>query len=616
MASAVALSRGVISSHLDRGLLPPVGNAVFKVLGLKTLEEGKKFRLAVEDGLSRYNRGLIVVGEGVDGDLFMPEKGDVVDFGHEDNQMLETQGRKIWMVVKYNVLSANPVTPSPSSGNRANVTPTTSGTAASAPRTPGKRGRDGSPGEGPSSNRRQAEAAKRSLFSPNNSASSRNAFAPVVTATHKVRDLNPYQNKHTVRVVAWSPEIRDVSTSRWQGKIFNVTLHDETGDIKATAFGDPAERFERLLKDGVTYFVSNAQVRAIREQRYNNTSHSYELCLNQNTTVHEDRRRDQQALPKRHYQFVSLSEISGRSDRDTLDVLAVAIDGGQLREVNSRNSGRTLKKREVSIVDRHAETTLTLWNEKAEAFDGTGKVVAVKGAQISEWNGAKTLSLSFNGSVEIEPDLPAAEGLLKWYQESGKSLLARQGPDMASASGDVITLEEARSDFLSASSGETARFYTVEVSLTSINTDTMSYKACPEDGCSKKLQEVGDDVYKCAKCGRAGPDFNVRYVLRLSVADCLGSAWATAFDESGRVLLGASAADMEAERVRDLDAFARRISEATFSLFLLRVSLKREMYNDEQRIKWTVVSAAPASRTDADRVARLKKNVKALQGAN
>ncbi len=79
----VSVSRGVVSSHLKRGLLPPEDRAVFRVLGTKELDGNtseQKFRLAVTDGEAKFTAALIVLDSQDEGGIFLPEKDDVVDF--------------------------------------------------------------------------------------------------------------------------------------------------------------------------------------------------------------------------------------------------------------------------------------------------------------------------------------------------------------------------------------------------------------------------------------------------------------------------------------------------------------------------------------------------------
>ena len=46
---------------------------------------------------------------------------------------------------------------------------------------------------------------------------------------------------------------------------------------------------------------------------------------------------------------------------------------------------------------------VTLWDDKAEDFQGDKKNVLIKGGKINEWNGQKSVSTSFNSTCEIDP---------------------------------------------------------------------------------------------------------------------------------------------------------------------------------------------------------------------
>lgn len=89
-----------------------------------------------------------------------------------------------------------------------------------------------------------------------------------------------------------------------------------------------------------------------------------------------------------------------------------------------------------------------------------------------------------------------------------------------------------------------AKYFVADVYFTHLATDRMAYKACSEEACRRKVQELDSGRYKCAKCGRVGADFNYRYLLRGTFADATDSAWFTAFDEAAAELLGAPASEM------------------------------------------------------------------------
>lgn len=59
---------------------------------------------------------------------------------------------------------------------------------------------------------------------------------------------------------------------------------------------------------------------------------------------------------------------------------------------------------------------MTLWGTQAEEFDGsTQPVVAIKGGRISEFGGAKSISLVSSSVLNINPDIGEAHKLRGWF---------------------------------------------------------------------------------------------------------------------------------------------------------------------------------------------------------
>ena len=56
--------------------------------------------------------------------------------------------------------------------------------------------------------------------------------------------------------------------------------------------------------------------------------------------------------------------------------------------------------------------TLTLWEKMAVEFNHNGRVIAIKGFKVGEWNQVKNLSLGFY--YEVEPDNARVEDLIAW----------------------------------------------------------------------------------------------------------------------------------------------------------------------------------------------------------
>src|SRR6202012_3642231 len=105
-----------------------------------------------------------------------------------------------------------------------------------------------------------------------------------------IDSLTPYNHKYTIRgrVVSKSP-IKSWHNQNGEGRLFSVTLADETGDIRATAFSsvgnDIFDGWYALLPVGSVYTVSAPCSVKFAKKQFNNTKHDYELTFESATKV-------------------------------------------------------------------------------------------------------------------------------------------------------------------------------------------------------------------------------------------------------------------------------------------------------------------------------------------
>ena len=206
---------------------------------------------------------------------------------------------------------------------------------------------------------RAPSGARRSLFGEEATRRARDAWKdasadPITKATYRIKDLNPYQNKYTILArVTHKGALVERNTSRWSGFVFDVTLEDESGDIRAAAFGERAEKFHPMLEEGKSYYVSHAKVGVIKNKKYNNTSHEYELTFDQNTVIKECAN----APSLRRAASVNLTpmkEVRNKSGDEVVNILGYCKSVGNLFDGVSR-SGKRYKKRDIFLVDAEDE---------------------------------------------------------------------------------------------------------------------------------------------------------------------------------------------------------------------------------------------------------------------
>jgi replication factor A1 len=111
------------------------------------------------------------------------------------------------------------------------------------------------------------------------------------SSVYPIEGLSPYQNNWTIKArVTQKSEMKTWSNQRGEGKLFNVTLMDETGEIRATAFNMVADDLYPLLEEGKVYYISKGRVN-LAKKKFSNLSNDYELGLEKNTEIEEVRRR-------------------------------------------------------------------------------------------------------------------------------------------------------------------------------------------------------------------------------------------------------------------------------------------------------------------------------------
>lgn len=102
-----------------------------------------------------------------------------------------------------------------------------------------------------------------------------------------IEGLSPYQNNWTIKArVTQKSDIKTWSNSRGEGKLFNVTLMDDSGEIRATGFNAVVDDLYPLFEEGKVYYLSKARVN-LAKKKFSNVNNDYELGLEKNTEIEE-----------------------------------------------------------------------------------------------------------------------------------------------------------------------------------------------------------------------------------------------------------------------------------------------------------------------------------------
>lgn len=95
-----------------------------------------------------------------------------------------------------------------------------------------------------------------------------------------------------------------------------------------------------------------------------------------------------------------------------------------------------------------------------------------------------------------------------------------------------------------------------------------------------------------------------------NLADFGDNQWVTCFQETAEVLLGHSAETLGQLRDTDEAAFDEVFQKANFTTHIFKNRVKLETYNDESRVKVTVMDVQPVDHREYSR--RLLSNIRKL----
>lgn len=425
-----------------------------------------------------------------------------------------------------------------------------------------------------------------------------------------IASLNPYQSKWTIRArVTNKSGIRTWSNSRGDGKLFSMEMVDESGEIRATGFNQEVDKFFTLVEVGKVYYVSKCSLK-IANKQYTSVKNDYEMTLNGESSIIPC--EDSCDVPMVQCDFVSIDDLENKEKDSIVDVIGVCKTVDDVTRLTTKTN-REVSKRTVSMMDMSGKVvTVTLWGEEAEKFDGSGQpILAIKGAKLSDFGG-RSLSASFSSTLMINPDIPEAYKLRGWYDKVGHTMEGQSLTEVKTGSGggstNWKTLSDVKTEHLG--HGEKADYFTCIATIVFLRKENCLYQACPSQDCNKKVVDQQNGMYRCEKCDKEFPNFKYRLILSANIADYADNQWVTCFQESAEAILGQNAAYLGQLKDSNEAAFDEIFQQANFNTFIFRSRVKLETYNDESRIKASVMEVKPVDHRDYSK--RLIMNIRKL----
>lgn len=416
--------------------------------------------------------------------------------------------------------------------------------------------------------------------------------------------LNPYQGRWTIKArVTAKGELRRFHNAKGEGKVFHFDLLDaEGGEIRVTCFNNIADQFHERIELGNVYLISKGSLKAA-QRSFNHLKNEWEIFLENSSTVERCFEEDN-AIPFQQFDFRPISEIESMEGNTMVDIIGVVVSINPSATIMRKNGTET-QKRSLQLRDTSGRSVeVTIWgsfcsNEGQQLQDlcdsGHCPVLAVKAGRVSDFSGKSVGTIS-SSQLLVNPNLPQAIEVKEWFEQVGKNMtslsISREG-----ASGTRVDMRKSVSQIKDEGLGRSEKpdWIALKATISYIKTDTFCYTACPlpigDRQCNKKVINNGDGTWRCDRCDKAVAECDYRYLLSVQVQDHTGVTWITAFQEAGEEIMGVSAKELYMWKQDESLKYGELIQKLLFSQHLFKLKVKEENYNDEQRVKSTVVKS-------------------------
>lgn len=424
-----------------------------------------------------------------------------------------------------------------------------------------------------------------------------------------ISHLNPYQGRWTIKSrVTTKSELRRYNSPRGEGKVFSFDLLDsDKGEIRVTCFNAVADQFYSQITPGTIYYISKGNLKPA-QKNFNHLKNDFEIHLESTSTIQPC--FDDKSIPNVNFDFRSIDAIESIEINSIIDIIGVvtSISGASpiLKKNGTETHKRTLTLNDMSgLSGRNVE--VTLWGNfctsegtqlQSMLDSGLKPILAIKSARVGDFGG-KCIGTISSSQLCIDYDGKEAHELKNWFDKEGGNMISKPiSKDMSSLVGKIDvrkTISQIKDESLGRS--EKPDWITIIAMISFIKTDPFCYTACPlmfgDRQCSKKVNNNGDGNWHCDRCDQSFPECDYRYIFQFQIQDHTGLTWVSTFQEAGEQIVGVSAKELYLLKHEHADdvKFAGIIRGILFNKYSFKLKIKEETYNDETRLKLTVIKA-------------------------
>jgi hypothetical protein len=409
----------------------------------------------------------------------------------------------------------------------------------------------------------------------------------------KISTLTAGQSEFILKaVVKTRNEPKSFNTAKGNStSVMNLVIADDTDEIQVSLWGPLVERYKDQVKLGSVCLFSEGEVR--KANKFNQSKNPLEISFSSKGEIFVCAATETIAVKER-FTFVKVGDIQKKDIGSTVDLVGYVSAVGELKEITLKN-GEAKPKQEVKIKDdSNYEIPVNLWGTfQGQSELAVGDLVSISNLIVSEFKGRQ---LNSKAQTKISKTLPEnnprVEEVRRWGGAGGEQVksLTIDGPKKVEYITTIAHLKEQTQDMYQDFSK--AEFCIVAyVSQTGSN---FYYDKCPQADCYKKVQSEykssGEIYYTCTVHGTARSAPVPRFIGNIKVTDHTDSIFLNySTDYTGEVIFGKSAVEVK-QLTSDPEAVQEYMKKRINKKFTFKVTVKRESYNNEDRVKYGVKS--------------------------
>jgi len=406
-----------------------------------------------------------------------------------------------------------------------------------------------------------------------------------------------------------------------EGKLFSADLIDSKGnETRACFFGAAVDIFYDMLQERQIFSFSGGRAKK-GDKRY--CKFDFEITFDEKATITP--LQDDGDVPQMVYEFRNLSDLADIAPGETVDVAVIVAQVDPASEIALKAGGTKMRQNVTLVDDSGASCRLTLWGEFCETAWLADTVALLKNVKVSDFGGRSLNTLAGTAVALGDQALASnarAAALVEWYQHQGASALQAARPlSSAGGSAPAQTIDEMKADAMQLEAAgapgqgnqqQQQKYHTVvPATITFIPHDKAPfYNACPfevpdekNEGkmrlCNKKMDDSSGGW--CCAADHRCQEPKARWIAQFQIADHTGSAYVSSFDEIGQKILGCEASEAarlwqereQSEMSEGASEWERMFKRALWKRCRLRLKSRKEVWNDEERTKYSAVDLVP-----------------------